>query len=82
MNKKECVFFWRDFPCASHHHVVVIRRGSEGEPQVDFVYYSLFLLLSFSLPIVNPLQPPAHLLEVHYAELAQECLCAHVGALH
>lgn len=76
-----CIF-WRDFPCASHQHVVVIRQGSEGEPQVDSVYYSLFLLLSFSLPIVNPLQPLAHPLEAQYAELARECQCAHVGSLH
>lgn len=30
---------------------------------------SLFLLLSFSRPIVNPLQPLTHPLETHYAEL-------------
>lgn len=37
------------------------------------VFYSLFLLLSFSCPVVNPPQPLTHPLEAHYAELSPRC---------
>lgn len=43
------VFFGRDFPCASHR-VLVIRHGSKGEPQVDFVF-----LFSFRVTVLLPI---------------------------
>lgn len=62
--------FFRDFPCASHQHVLVIRQGNEGERQVDSCLLFSFSITLFLLTLVNLLQPLTHPPEAHYAELA------------